>query len=133
MSNLVREIYESYSNDGVPHALALQYTISDIYERIVRHQFNSINLHSGMSREGHAIVNKLLNPDPLDRLGGAGARSVKKDIWFSGLAALGKHKELSANAKRHLKTALASRDATTKLPFNGNADDPIFWKHFQYS
>lgn len=35
MSNLVREIYESYSNDGVPHALALEYTISDIYERIV--------------------------------------------------------------------------------------------------
>ena len=35
MSNLVREIYESYSKDGVQHALALEYTISDIYERIV--------------------------------------------------------------------------------------------------
>lgn len=124
-------IYECITRE-TPFASYGQYD-EDIYERIVRHQFNSINLHSGMSREGHAIVNKLLNPDPLDRLGGAGARSVKKDIWFSGLAALGKHKELSANAKRHLKTALASRDATTKLPFNGNADDPMFWKHFQYS
>jgi hypothetical protein len=36
MSKLVNDIYEVYHNDGVPHELAVEYTISDVYEILVK-------------------------------------------------------------------------------------------------
>ena len=36
MSKLVNDIYEVYHNDGVPHELAVEYTISDVYEMLVK-------------------------------------------------------------------------------------------------
>lgn len=101
----------------------------EVCEQIVQHQFGAIRLPM-VSSGCHTIVNKLLNPDPLDRLGTAGARSVKKDPWFSGLSALSKHRELSSSAKRHLKTALAGKDATSELPLHHDIDDPDMWKNF---
>ena len=35
MKTFIKETYESYKTDGVPHTLALEYTISDVYERLV--------------------------------------------------------------------------------------------------
>ena len=35
MKKFIKETYESYTTDGVPHALALEYTISDVYEHLV--------------------------------------------------------------------------------------------------
>ena len=35
MKSFIKETYESYKTDGVPHTLALEYTTSDIYERLV--------------------------------------------------------------------------------------------------
>ena len=35
MKTFIKEIYESYKTDGVPHVLALEYTISDIYQKLV--------------------------------------------------------------------------------------------------
>ena len=122
-------IYECLTREA-PFGAYTQYE-EDVCNIIAQHQFDTIRLPQGISREGHTIVNKLLNPDPLDRLGGAGARSVKKDSWFSGLSVLSKHKDLSSNAKRHLKTALASKDATTNLPLYQDVDDPIMWRYFQ--
>lgn len=122
-------IYECLTRE-VPFGAYTQYE-DDVCDMIAQHQFDSIRLPPGASREGHTIVNKLLNPDPLDRLGGAGARSVKKDAWFSGLSVLSKHKDLSSSAKRHLKTALASKDATSNLPLYQDVDDPTLWRYFQ--
>lgn len=34
MKKFIKETYESYKNDGVPHTLAMEYTISDVYERL---------------------------------------------------------------------------------------------------
>jgi hypothetical protein len=36
MSKVVNDIYEVYHNDGVPHELAVEYTISDVYEMLVK-------------------------------------------------------------------------------------------------
>mmetsp|Transcript_14227 Transcript_14227/g.21889 ORF Transcript_14227/g.21889 Transcript_14227/m.21889 type:complete len:1025 (-) Transcript_14227:284-3358(-) len=101
----------------------------EVCEKIIQHQFGSIRLPM-VGTGCRTIVNKLLNPDPLDRLGTAGARSVKKDPWFSGLSALSKHRELSSSAKRHLKTALAGKDATSELPIHHDMEDPNMWKNF---
>ena len=35
MKTFIKETYESYKTDGVPHTLALEYTTSDVYERLV--------------------------------------------------------------------------------------------------
>ena len=35
MKTFIKETYESYKTDGVPHTLALEYTISDVYDRLV--------------------------------------------------------------------------------------------------
>ena len=34
MKKFIKETYNLYTEDGVPHALALEYIISDIYERL---------------------------------------------------------------------------------------------------
>lgn len=34
MKTYIKETYNSYTNDGVPHELALEYTISDVYEKM---------------------------------------------------------------------------------------------------
>ena len=34
MKKFIKETYNLYTEDGVPHTLALEYTISDVYERL---------------------------------------------------------------------------------------------------
>lgn len=34
MKTFIKETYSSYKQDGVPHVLALEYTISDVYEKL---------------------------------------------------------------------------------------------------
>ena len=34
MKKFIKETYESYKTDGVPHTLAMEYTISDVYEKL---------------------------------------------------------------------------------------------------
>ena len=35
MKSFIKETYKSYKTDGVPHVLALEYTISDVYHKLV--------------------------------------------------------------------------------------------------
>ena len=34
MKTYIKETYNSYTEDGVPHELALEYTISDVYQKL---------------------------------------------------------------------------------------------------
>ena len=34
MKRFIKETYELYTEDGVPHTLAMEYTISDVYEKL---------------------------------------------------------------------------------------------------
>ena len=52
MKTFIKEIYESYKTDGVPHTLALEYTISDIYERLVSEGLMNEDLRKWFGKGG---------------------------------------------------------------------------------
>ena len=52
MKTFIKEIYESYKTDGVPHVLALDYTISDIYQKLVSEGLMNEDLRKWFGKGG---------------------------------------------------------------------------------
>ena len=52
MKTFIKEIYESYKTDGVPHVLALEYTISDIYQKLVSEGLMNEDLRKWFGKGG---------------------------------------------------------------------------------
>ena len=52
MKTFIKETYKSYKTDGVPHTLALEYTISDVYETLVSEGLMNEDLRKWFGKGG---------------------------------------------------------------------------------
>ena len=51
MKSFIKETYKSYKTDGVPHVLALEYTISDVYQKLVSENLMNEDLRKWFGKE----------------------------------------------------------------------------------
>lgn len=58
MKKFIKETYESYKTDGVPHTLAMEYTISDVYEKLCSEGVMTEDLRKWFGKGGSGGTSK---------------------------------------------------------------------------